>query len=440
MTLKDTGIKRLSFLKGDAHIWTIVMILCFISLIEVFSASSRMVFGRENYMRPIIGHAAHLCLGLGVMYLFHIIHYKWYRLLPFFLVPASIAALAILSFSGGGAHGSAQRWIDLGFINLQPSEIAKMAVILTVAAMLEKLKPNEPLSQSNTFWKIVVLTGFFFLLIFTENLSTALILCMTVYFMMIIGGISKKIMIWFSISCVGVGIFLMLLLVVPSAQTLKSIPFVPDRALTWRGRILDFAGSSKESKQSPREYVYEVAPDKPQETHANIAIASSHFLGKGPGKSQERDNLQEASCDFIFAIILEELGLVGGMFVMFLYLLLFYRVWKISNRCTDKYPAYVACGIGVMLGLQAFVNMSVAVGLFPVTGQPLPLISKGGTSVLVCSAYIGMLLGISRVQEEEEEKAQMAADTVVSEQPDEQITVSAEPDVANVELEPEEFD
>lgn len=427
MTLKDTGIKRLSFLKGDAHIWTIVMILCFISLVEVFSASSRMVFGRENYMRPIIGHAMHLGLGLAVMYLVHMIHYKWYRLLPFFLVPASIVALAVLSFSGGGSHGSAQRWIDLGFINLQPSEIAKMAVILSVASCLERLKQNEPLSQSNTFWKIVALTGFFFLLIFTENLSTALILCLTVYFMMFIGGISGRIMLWFSLTGVGMVIVLAMILVIPSAQTLKSLPFVPERAITWRGRILDFAASSKESKQSPREYVFEVAPDKPQETHANIAIASSHFFGKGPGKSEERDNLQEASCDFIYAIILEELGLLGGLFVMFMYLMLFYRIWKISTRCNDKYPAYLACGIGIMLGLQAFVNMSVAVGLFPVTGQPLPLISKGGTSVLVCSAYIGMVLGISRVQQEEDEMAEKTVQEPEAEMPE-------------VELEPEEFD
>lgn len=432
MELKENGIKRLSFLKGDAHIWTIVMILCVISLVEVFSASSRMVFGRENYMRPIIGHALHLGMGLGVMYLFHRIHYKWYRLLPYFLLPASITALAVLSFSSGGSHGSAQRWIDLGFINLQPSEIAKMAVMLTVAAWLEKLRPGDPFSQQKTFRKIVVLTGIFFLLIFTENLSTALILCLTVYIMMLVGGISIKIMGWFTLTCAGLGIALGLMLVVPSAQTLKSMPFVPERALTWRGRILDFAGASKESKRSPREYVYEIAPDKPQETHANIAIASSHFIGKGPGKSQERDNLQEASCDFIYAIILEELGLAGGMFVMIMYLMLFYRIWKISARCRDKYPAYLACGIGIMLGLQAFVNMSVAVGLFPVTGQPLPLISKGGTSVLVCSAYIGMLLGISRVQMEED-----GVET-------EDVPVTQESDVnvqtTEPELEVEEYD
>lgn len=432
MTLKDTGIKRLSFLKGDAHIWTIVMILCFISLVEVFSASSRMVFGRENYMRPIIGHALHLGLGVCVMYLMHLIHYKWYKILPYFLVPVSIAALLILSFSGGGSHGSAQRWIDLGFINLQPSEIAKMAVILTVAIMLERLKKDEPLSHSNTFWKIVVTTGIFFLLIFTENLSTALILCLTVYLMMWIGGLSKRIMFWFSVTCVGLVLSMALLLVAPSAQTLKSIPFVPERALTWRARILDFAASFKESKKSPKEYVYNVAPDKPQETHANIAIASSHFFGKGPGKSQERDNLQEASCDFIYAIILEELGLAGGSFVLLLYMLMFYRIWKISTNCKEKFPAYLACGIGIMLGLQAFVNMSVAVGLFPVTGQPLPLISKGGTSVLVCSAYIGMVLGISKVQQEEGFSAEAVDGTG-----EETLPVTAEPEA---ELEPEEFD
>jgi cell division protein FtsW len=150
------------------------------------------------------------------------------------------------------------------------------------------------------------------------------------------------------------------------------------------------------------EYAKLVAPDKPQETHANIAIASSNILGKGPGNSDERDYLQEASCDFIYAIIIEELGMAGGVLVLLVYMILLFRVGRIATRCKEKYPAYLAMGLGMLLGLQAFINMSVAVGLFPVTGQPLPLISKGGTSVLMTSGCIGMLLGISNVLEKEE--------------------------------------
>jgi cell division protein FtsW len=190
----------------------------------------------------------------------------------------------------------------------------------------------------------------------------------------------------------------LLLLYIP-AQTIRDSRIIPDRAVTWQARIQDFLQTK--NKPSAYEYAKFVAPEKPQETHANIAIASSNILGKGPGNSDERDYLQEASCDFIYAIIIEELGMAGGIIVMLVYIILLYRVGRIATKCREKYPAYLAMGLGMLLGLQAFINMSVAVGLFPVTGQPLPLISKGGTSVLMTSGCIGMLLGISNTIEKE---------------------------------------
>jgi len=165
--------------------------------------------------------------------------------------------------------------------------------------------------------------------------------------------------------------------------------------------LQDFFQPGNDGNPSAYEYAVMVAPEKPQETHANIAIATSHVLGKGPGNSDERDYLQEASCDFIYAIIIEELGMAGGLLVMFVYMILLFRVGRIVARCNEKYPAYLAMGLGMLLGLQAFINMSVAVGLFPVTGQPLPLISKGGTSVMMTSFCIGMLLGISNTLDRE---------------------------------------
>ncbi len=396
----ENKTERGPLLKGDRAIWAMVIILCCISLIEVFSASSRLTFGKSSFLRPIIGHSLHLGLGLLIMYGVHLFHYKWYRMLPVLLVPISVILLGYLSFQGMTTTG-AERWIDLGFFQLQPSEVAKIAVIMTVAYWLSKLKPDDELSQINTFWRIMLLTGFVCLLIFGENLSTAILLAGVVFVMMILGGIAWKRMLVLSGLVAAVGALIVVILLFVPAQTIRDSRIIPSRATTWQARLQDFFQPGNDGNPSAYEYAVMVAPEKPQETHANIAIATSNILGKGPGNSDERDYLQEASCDFIYAIIIEELGMAGGLLVMFVYMILLFRVGRIVKRCKEKYPAYLAMGLGMLLGLQAFINMSVAVGLFPVTGQPLPLISKGGTSVIMTSFCIGMLLGISNTLDRE---------------------------------------
>ncbi|MBO7437827.1 MAG: FtsW/RodA/SpoVE family cell cycle protein [Bacteroidaceae bacterium] len=390
--------KRRQLLNGDRTIWTMVFILCGISLIEVFSASSRLTFGKSSFLAPIISHTMHLGIGLAGMWLVHLLHYKWYRLFPVLLVPLSILLLGYLSIRSMGSSG-AERWINLGFFQLQPSELGKIGVIMSVAYWLSKLKPDDELSQANTFWKILALTGFVDALIVGENLSTAVLLAGVIFVMMILGGIAWRRMLALTGVVVGAGIVAVVILLFVPAQTIRDSKIIPSRATTWQARLQDF--SQTRNKPNAYEYAKLVAPEKPQETHANIAIATSNILGKGPGNSDERDYLQEASCDFIYAIIIEELGIVGGVIVMLVYVVLLYRVGRIATKCKEKYPAYLAMGLGMLLGLQAFINMSVAVGLFPVTGQPLPLISKGGTSVLMTSGCIGMLLGISNVLEKE---------------------------------------
>ena len=390
--------KRRQLLNGDRTIWTMVLILCGISLIEVFSASSRLTFGKSSFLAPIISHTMHLGIGLVGMWLVHLLHYKWYRLFPVLLVPLSILLLGYLSVRSMGSSG-AERWINLGFFQLQPSELGKIGVIMTVAYWLSKLKPEDELSQANTFWKILALTGLVDALIVGENLSTAVLLAGVIFVMMILGGIAWRRMLALTGVVAGAGIVAVVILLFVPAQTIRDSKIIPSRATTWQARLQDF--SQTKNKPNAYEYAKLVAPEKPQETHANIAIATSNILGKGPGNSHERDYLQEASCDFIYAIIIEELGLVGGVLVMLVYIVLLFRVGRIATRCKEKYPAYLAMGLGMLLGLQAFINMSVAVGLFPVTGQPLPLISKGGTSVLMTSGCIGMLLGISNTLDKE---------------------------------------
>jgi len=396
----ENKTERGPLLKGDRTIWAMVILLCCISLIEVFSASSRLTFGKSSFMKPILLHSFFLAAGLGLMYGVHLIHYKWYRMLPVILVPVSVILLGYLSFQSATTSG-AERWIKLGFINFQPSEVAKVAVIMTVAYWLSRLKPDDELSQINTFWRIMILTGVVCLLIFGENLSTAILLASVVFVMMILGGIAWKRMLVLSGLVAAVGAMIVVILLFVPAQTIRDSRIIPARATTWQARLQDFFQPGNDGNPSAYEYAVMVAPEKPQETHANIAIATSHVLGKGPGNSDERDYLQEASCDFIYAIIIEELGMAGGLLVMFVYMILLFRVGRIVARCNEKYPAYLAMGLGMLLGLQAFINMSVAVGLFPVTGQPLPLISKGGTSVMMTSFCIGMLLGISNTLDRE---------------------------------------
>lgn len=392
--------ERRPFLNGDRTIWAMVFILCGISLVEVFSASSRLTFGKSSFLTPIISHGMHLGIGLAGMYLVHLLHYKWYKLFPILLVPLSVILLGYLSIQSASSSG-AERWINLGFFQLQPSELGKIGVIMSVAYWLSKLKPDDELSQVNTFWKIMALTGFVCALIVGENLSTAILLAGVIFVMMILGGIAWKRMLALTGVVGAAGIVAVVILLFVPAQTIRDSRIIPSRATTWQARLQDFFQPGSEGKPSAYEYAKLVAPEKPQETHANIAIASSNVLGKGPGNSDERDYLQEASCDFIYAIIIEELGMAGGIVVMLVYVVLLFRVGRIATKCKEKYPAYLAMGLGMLLGLQAFINMSVAVGLFPVTGQPLPLISKGGTSILMASGCIGMLLGISNTLDKE---------------------------------------
>jgi len=395
---EDKSTRR-QFLHGDRTIWAMVILLCCISLIEVFSASSRLTFGRSSFLTPIISHTVHLGMGLALMYGLHLVNYKLYRVLPYALFPVSVVLLAYLSFRGASVNG-AQRWIDLGFFQLQPSELGKIAVIMATADLLARLEPDDPLSQINIFWKIMIITGIVCLLIVGENLSTALLLAMVVYVMMILGGIAARRILTLTGAVAGFGVIAVIFLLTVPPHTLREMKFVPGRAVTWQARLLDFSDGD-DNEYSAYEYAKQVAPEKPQETHANIAISTSNVLGKGPGNSVERDYLQEASCDFIYAIIIEELGMAGGIFVMLVYVILLIRVGRLAARCKGKYPAYLAMGLGMLLGLQAFINMSVAVGLFPVTGQPLPLISKGGTSVIMTSLCFGMLLGISNTLDKE---------------------------------------
>lgn len=383
--------------KGDRVIWIIFLCLCLISIIEVFSAASTLTYKTGDHWGPITQHSIILMVGVFIVIFIHNINYKWFQVFPVFLVPISAALLAFVMLMGvitGDRVNGAARWMSFFGIQFQPSELAKMAVIIAVSFILSKTQTEDGAS-SKAFKYIMIITGFICLLIAPENLSTAALLFGVVFLMMYIGKVAMRKL----LSLVGVimlcgGMMVAITLVVPEDS---DIPFL-HRLATWKSRIVGFA----DPKEDVPAAKFDIDKDA-QIAHANIAIASSNVIGKMPGNSVQRDFLSQAFSDFIFAIIIEELGLLGGAFVVILYIWLLIRAGRIAQKCERTFPAFLVMGIALMLVSQAIMNMCVAVGLFPVTGQPLPLISKGGTSTLINCVYIGMILSVSRYTEKQEE-------------------------------------
>lgn len=387
-----------SIFKGDKVIWIIFLFFCLISITEVFSAASTLTYKSGDHWGPITQHSIILMVGAVVVWLMHSIPYKWFQVFPVFLLPLS-AVLLILVMMMERINGAA-RWMTFMGIQFQPSEVAKMAVIIVTAFILSKGQDEQGASPK-AFKRIMIITGAICLLIAPENLSTAALLFGVVFLMMIIGRVAWKKLLLLSGSIAGVGIIAVTFLLVTKNSDL---PFL-HRFDTWRARIEKFA--SDEEIPAAK---FDIDKDA-QIAHARIAVATSHVVGKGPGNSVQRDFLSQAFSDFIYAIIIEELGLGGGILVVFLYLCLLIRVGRIAKKCDRTFPAFLIIGIALLLVSQAIFNMMVAVGLAPVTGQPLPLISKGGTSTLINCAYIGMILSVSRytakLEEQKEHDAQI---------------------------------
>lgn len=409
--------------KGDKGVWMIYFFLCMISLVEVYSASSRLTFEGGHHWGPMVSQAGFLLLGLVVILLVHRIPCKWFMLFPFILLPVALVLLLYTAVLGGGSSiNETHRWVSIGSISFQPSEFAKAALLMTAAVVLAKtqtereeyvrgkkrkvvgaIKGKRYLAFAIVGGAALVICG----LIFMDNVSTALMLLFVVVVMMFIGQVPKDLMFKGLLSLMGVGAMVVLVALVVPEQTLKENPMMK-RVVTVKYRVNRILGADKEEKaKNPNKSDASILlNDKnSQTTYASIAIANSDFIGLGPGNSIQRDFLQHAESDFIYAIIVEELGIFGAFFVAFLYLALLIRVGRIAQKCTSFFPAYLVLGFGIMMVLQAFVNMSVAVGLVPVTGQTLPLISKGGTSILITSFYIGVILSVSRYAEKKEQKA-----------------------------------
>lgn len=386
--------------RGDKVVWTVFMILLLISVVEVFSAASMLTYNNSKFWYPIRDHSINLLLGFFVVYLLHLFPYRFLKAVPIILVPASIGMLAWVLLKGEVVN-NASRWIDLGFISIQPSELAKVGVIMGTAVILSRTQTDEG-AHPNAMKRILCMTIIVCALIAPENLSTAALLFGVILIMLYIGRVP-----WRQLGKLLGGIVICILLfgsllLLPN-KTLDSIHGL-GRLTTWKGRIERFFERADPVPAAQ----FKITDENFQEVHATMAIASSNIVGRGPGNSVERDYLPQAYSDFIFAIIIEELGLAGGAFVVLLYIILLVRAAKIAQRSKSYFPAFLVMGCALMLVAQAMLNMMVAVGLFPVTGQPLPLISRGGTSTIINCGYIGMILSVSYYTEKIESDARIA--------------------------------
>lgn len=393
--------------KGDKVIWIVFFMLCMISLVEVFSASSNLTYKSNNFIMPIMKHAIMLAVGGFIAVVITNIPCRYFKLTTPFLILISVATLLWVLFAGESING-ANRVIEIAGQTFQPSEIAKGTIILSEAQILSAMQ-TERGADRKAFKYILVIALPMIFLIGLENLSTALLLFASMFLLMFIGRVP-----WIQLGklagiCVGLALMGILLIEIVGDDTkvedskLTKVEKVEKpkkergaiekmfhRADTWKARINKFTDDTEVDPQD-----YDLDKDA-QVAHANIAIVSSNVIGKGPGNSVERDFLAQAFSDFIYAIIIEEMGLFGATLVVFLYIVLLFRTARIANRCDNNFPAFLCMGFALMLVIQASANMLVAVGIVPVTGQPLPLISKGGTSTIINCAYIGAILSVSR--------------------------------------------
>lgn len=369
-------------LHGDRVIWLIVAFLSLFSILAVYSSTGTLAYryqaGNTEYY--LIKHLIIMLMGLFLMFVAHKIKYTYYsrlsQLALFIAVP-----LLILTLIMGTNINEANRWLTLPVINItfQSSDFAKLALIIYIARMLTK-KQDQIKDFKSAFLPIILPVIAVCAFILPANLSTAIILFSTSVVLMFIGRVSiKYIMALMVLGVLLISLFMVVLFNSPDTG----------RLYTWKSRIENFVSDDGDTYQTDQ---------------AKIAIATGGIAGKMPGNSVQRNFLPQAYSDFIYAIIIEEYGLVGGAIVLLLYLILLFRGVRIAHRSPGTFGALLATGLTFSLVFQAMINMAVTVGLLPVTGQPLPMVSMGGTSLWFTSLAIGIILSVSRKVEEMEEK------------------------------------
>ena len=378
--------------KGDRVIWGIVVILTLVSLLVVYSSTGSLAYkyskSTESYL---FKQFAFIILGVMIIYFAHRVNYTLYSRMAKLLFVISIPLL-IYTYFFGAKLNEGSRWIMLPVINMtfQTSDMAKLALFMYLSRQLSR-KQNVIKDFKKGFLPIVIPVAIICLLIAPANLSTAILIAGTSFMLMFIGRVSTK-HILLTIGIALLPVFMLLMVAVkyydkPNHKA-KDLPavFSVGRLPTWIGRIQTFIYSKKEDVN---EKLYQV-------NQAKIAIASGGFFGLGPGNSKARNFLPHSYSDFIYAIIMEEYGLVGGAFMVFIYLLFLYRCIRLYRKCPFAFGAFLALALSFMLVIQAIANMGVNVNIFPNTGVTLPLVSMGGSSFLFTCLSIGIILSVAR--------------------------------------------
>ena len=392
-------------MKGDKVIWIVTLLLGIISLIVVYSATSALAVSKYSGSTGtvLMKHLGMLVFGFLMMFGASKINYKHYAKIAWLLMIPCLALLLYTLVFGRNIN-DASRSINVGGFSFQPSEMAKIILITYLArqlVMMGDTKYNIKDFLIKLALPILATAG----LIFSENLSTAMILVFVCMVLLFIGRVKMLHMAALVGLCVvGMGFYLIFDVVktnidnkhrrqkaeetmVISAKT-GEFKEKQNRIQTWSNRLKSMGEDKGEIDRFDDKHM--------QRTYADIAVASGSVFGKGPGKSEQRNFLPHPYSDFIYAIIIEELGFFGATFVIFLYIVLLFRTARIASQCENNFPAFLAMGLALLLVVQATFNMLVAVGIAPVTGQPLPLISKGGTSTIINCAYLGIILSVSR--------------------------------------------
>lgn len=399
--------------KGDKVIWGIFIALCIISLVEIFSATSTIVYRQQSHWAPILRHATFLMVGFAVVVFLQRVPSRFFSAL-LLGVPISVILLMLTMFMGDDVNG-AQRFLGFGSFTIQPSEFAKISAIGCIAFFLSKMKPQN---ESWIFKVLIIVILVLCLLIAPENFSTAFLLFSVCFLMLFIGQVNlKKLGI---VALAGIGAVVLLFGSLSLMPKDFADEYLPDRLATWKARIERHSDDGKLLNEDGT-IRYKITDDNYQVSHAKIAIANGGVIGL-PGSGTERDFLPQAYSDFIFAIILEEMGLLGGLFVLLLYVALMVRSGVLASKCEKKFPRYLILGSALILTIQALANMAVAVNLIPVTGQPLPLISRGGTSTIITCAYFGIILacssGFDDLDHEEDVELEEELEELIEETPE----------------------
>lgn len=385
---------KLNFKNIDKTYWVIYLFLIVAAVIALFSASSTLVYSNHSALGPIGQQMFFLILGVIAAYTIQFIPTYWVRFGGYILLGVS----TLLVYSTMIPHNplvvtinGASRWIRLAGITFQPSELAKLSLIIVIADQLARIRTEA--EKKKYFYRTLIISGVVMLPIMASNLSTAILIGLIIFCLWVLARIPWK----YTLSVVGIAVLVLVL-----GYCIVEFGFVRPqrnmhgpfkRATTWVSRIDRHFEHDNASK-------YVLTDENIQEVYSSVAIArgGASPLGVLPGNSKERDYLPLAFADYIFAIIVEEWGIIGAFALIFLYIAILFRASNISSRYSDMPAMLMTMGLALMITCQALISMLVAVGIGPVTGQPLPLISRGGTSVLITSIYFGILMGVSREQ------------------------------------------